>query len=105
VTLRSSSAPARAINVTIGARSFIQETDLADGTVVPDHSVIIGGMNMGKVEWDATGDAPVSVTPSPSPVRAATLPRRRSFRPRSSRKPSSVPMAPTGGFVRRLGEG
>jgi len=36
---------------TIGPRSLVQASDLPDGTVVPDHTVMVGGAVVGNVEW------------------------------------------------------
>jgi carbonic anhydrase/acetyltransferase-like protein (isoleucine patch superfamily) len=38
-------------HVRIGAKSLVQSSDLADGTVVPDRTVIVGGLVVGTVEW------------------------------------------------------
>jgi len=38
-------------DVTIGCKSLIQETDLPSGTTIPSRRVIIGGVDMGAVEW------------------------------------------------------
>jgi carbonic anhydrase/acetyltransferase-like protein (isoleucine patch superfamily) len=38
-------------NVTIGCKSLIQGTDLPSGTTIPSRRVIIGGVDMGTVEW------------------------------------------------------
>lgn len=80
-------------NVTIGARSFIQESDLKDGTTVPDHSVLIGGQNAGTVEWDPDGAVPnlqPPLPPAPSPTPPPT---------------TTTPAAPLKSFIRRLGDG
>ena len=37
--------------VTIGSRSLVQASDLPDGTVVPDHTVVVGGSVLNRVEW------------------------------------------------------
>lgn len=86
-------------NVTIGARSFIQESDLLNGAVVPDHTVLIGGVNVGTVEWDAAGEAPVPVTPAPTAPPAPTA------APPTVILPPPISAAPASSFVRRLGDG
>lgn len=83
-------------NVTIGNGSLVQESDLPDGTVVPPRTVIIGGQNVGSVEWDITADnsgpAPPVVTPP-----AGTSPPLP--------PPPTPTPSPTTNFIRRLGDG
>lgn len=38
-------------DVTIGARSLVQASELPDGTVVPPRTVIVGGVVVGTVDW------------------------------------------------------
>jgi carbonic anhydrase/acetyltransferase-like protein (isoleucine patch superfamily) len=35
----------------IGFRAYVENSQLAPGTVVPDRAIIIGGVNLGSVEW------------------------------------------------------
>lgn len=37
--------------VTIGNRSLVQASDLADGTVIPENTVVVDGVVVGTVEW------------------------------------------------------
>lgn len=38
-------------DVTVGCKSFIEATHLPSGTNIPSRRVIIGGVDMGTVEW------------------------------------------------------
>jgi carbonic anhydrase/acetyltransferase-like protein (isoleucine patch superfamily) len=40
-------------NVRVGCRSLVQNSNLADGTVIPDKRIIIDGLEVGRVEWGA----------------------------------------------------
>lgn len=49
-------------NVTIGASSLVQESDLPTGTTIPPRVIIIAGQESGKVEWEAAPDEPLPST-------------------------------------------
>ena len=38
-------------NVIVGKRSVVQQSDLADGTVIPDKEIWLNGVKFGNVEW------------------------------------------------------
>ncbi len=90
-------------NCVIGERSFVQESDLPDGTIVPPRTVLIGGRNAGSVEWDLAG-APA--LPAPALVPAATA-VPTIVMPTSAPAPSApMPLLPAPDFLpRRLGAG
>ncbi len=85
-------------NVTIGARSLVQDSDLPDGATVPPRTVIVGGQKVGTVEWETDGTTTPVAPPTVNPptVVPPPLPPAPTVAP---------PVAPLGGFIRRLGDG